>query len=173
VGGGVVMNAGVGESITPREFVELTDWVEVLREGKVHRLAARDLTWSYRHCHGWQPGILVRVGISWPLNPVPDVLTKVREANTLRLKKQPLEWPSCGSVFVNPPGHKSGQLIEGCGLKGFSIGGAQVSERHGNFIINTGNATAHDITSLIAYVQATVLAKTGVSLKTEVVRFGP
>lgn len=174
--GGVVMNAGVGEMITPREFVEVTDWVEVLRrEGDrfvTVKLTKDQLHWEYRHSTGWQPGIIVRVGLSWPLDPQSDLLDKVKNANRTRLSKQPLDMPSCGSVFVNPVGHKSARLIEGCGLKGFSIGGAQVSLKHANFIVNTGGAKASDMWELIQHVQKTVREKTGVELKTEVLRLG-
>lgn len=178
VGGGVVMNAGIGENWIPREFVEITDWIEVMRwdESEARpvtvRLASRELQWSYRHCEGWRPGVIVRVGLSWPSRPVEDILGRVKQANQWRLGKQPLDLPSCGSVFVNPPGHKSGQLIESCGLKGFAIGGAKISERHGNFIVNFRGATANDIKRLISHAQATVLARTGVHLKTEVVAIG-
>lgn len=132
VGGGVVMNAGVGEMIAPREFVEITDWIEVLRpDGEtIERIEASKLKWTYRHCEGWRPGIVVRVGISWPLEPKDDVLARVKQANLVRMSKQPLDMPSCGSVFVNPPGHKSGQLVESSGLKGFAVGGAKVSGRY-------------------------------------------
>ena len=174
VGGGIAMNAGVGEMITPREFNEITDWVEVMRPQtyELVRFNKNDLNWSYRHCEGWGPGIITRVGISWPNEPDDDVLNKVRNANKVRLSKQPLDMPSCGSVFVNPPGHKSGQLIEQCGLKGFAIGGAKVSEKHANFIVNFDNAKASDIDAVIKHVQKGVKDKVGVELKTEVVYLG-
>lgn len=174
VGGGIVMNAGVGEMITPREFVEITDWIEVLRPdgATVERLTSSQLKWSYRHCDGWQPGVVVRVGLSWPLEPKDDILARVKAANQVRLSKQPLDMPSCGSVFVNPPGHKSGQLVESCGLKGFAVGGAKVSEKHANFIVNFADAKASDIHGVIEHVKATVLAQKGVQLKTEVVYLG-
>ncbi len=173
VGGGIAMNAGVGEMMKPREFVELTDWVEVLKpDGGVRRYMRDELKWSYRHCEGWQPGIISRVGLSWPMDPLNDVLERVRSANKVRLSKQPLDQPSCGSVFVNPPGHKSGQLVESCGLKGFSIGGAQVSTKHANFIVNTGSSTAADIHAVITHVQKAVFEKTSVRLTTEVVYLG-
>jgi UDP-N-acetylmuramate dehydrogenase len=174
VGGGIVMNAGVGEMIRPREFVELTDWIEVLRfpSMDIIRLNKADLQWSYRHCLGWQPGIVIRAGLSWEVKPADDILARVKQANQVRLSKQPLDQPSCGSVFVNPVGHKSGQLIEQCSLKGFQIGGAKVSEKHANFIVNTGKATALDIDSVIKHVQTTVTQLQGVDLKTEVVYLG-
>ena len=174
VGGGVVMNAGVGEMISPREFVEITDWIEVLRPdgATVERLPAAKLKWTYRHCDGWKPGIVVRVGLSWPLEPKDDVLARVKQANLVRMSKQPLESPSCGSVFVNPEGHKSGQLIESSGLKGFVVGGAKVSEKHANFIVNFDEAKASDIHGVIEHVKAEVLSQKGVQLKTEVVYLG-
>lgn len=160
--------------MTPREFVEIVDWVEVMRPQtyELVRLSKDQLQWSYRHCDGWKPGIITRVGISWPNEPDNDVLTKVREANKVRLSKQPLDLPSCGSVFVNPPGTSAGKVIEQCGLKGFAIGGAKVSEKHANFIVNFKNSSASDIDAVIKHVQATVKAKAGIDLKTEVVYLG-
>lgn len=173
VGGGVVMNAGVGEMISPREFTEITDWIEVLKpDGSLLRYHHQDLDWAYRHCNGWQPGVITRVGIKIKHDRDPSVLEKVRTANKLRLQKQPLDMPSCGSVFVNPEGYKSAQLIQSCGLKGFQIGQAQVSEKHANFIVNLGGAKAKDIWNLIRHVQSEVNSKTGVHLKTEVVLLG-
>jgi UDP-N-acetylmuramate dehydrogenase len=174
VGGGVVMNAGVGEKIKPREFVELVDWVEVLRPDslKVDRIEGQALKWTYRHCSGWQPGIIVRVGMSWPLVANNEILGAVRAANLLRAQKQPLELPSCGSVFVNPEGSFAGQLIEQCGLKGYTVGGAKISEKHANFIVNFKNAKAAHIHAIISHVRATVKKQTGVELRTEVVYMG-
>jgi UDP-N-acetylmuramate dehydrogenase len=177
VGGGVVMNAGVGEARTPREFCEIVDWIDVVdtsadNDFPVRRRGADELHWTYRHSAGWQPGVIVRVGLSWPADPDPQVMEHVRDATRKRVATQPLTQPSCGSVFRNPPGHKSAKLIEQCGLKGLTVGGAQVSLKHANFIVNLGSATAQDIQTLIAKVRATVLEKTGVSLETEVRLFG-
>lgn len=172
VGGGVVMNAGVGEALRPREFVEIVDWIRVLRGGGLVTYTRDELKWSYRHCHGWEPGVIVEVGVSWPLVKHPDILQRVREANAQRLKKQPLDKPSCGSVFRNPDGDKAGRLIESVGLKGFRKGDAQVSEKHANFIVNLGNATALDTREVIEHVQKTVHASTGIRLQTEVVYLG-
>ena len=85
-----------------------------------------------------------------------------------RSASQPLQLPNCGSVFSNPPGSHAAKLIESCGLKGKRIGGAEVSEKHANFIVNTGEATATDIENLIDEVRAEVLRQTGVELHTEV-----
>ncbi|PIS10684.1 MAG: UDP-N-acetylenolpyruvoylglucosamine reductase [Bdellovibrio sp. CG10_big_fil_rev_8_21_14_0_10_47_8] len=171
VGGGIVMNAGVAESFSPREFVEITEWVEVMRpDGHIDRFLCQDLRWSYRHTQGWEPGVIVRVGLVWPLIPDPSILDQVKTANKVRLSKQPLDQPSCGSVFVNPEGHKAAQLIDSCGLKGFQIGDAQVSMKHANFIVNRGTAKSSDIWQVIQHVQKTVREKRGIELKTEVVR---
>jgi UDP-N-acetylmuramate dehydrogenase len=170
VGGGVVMNAGVSEDLYPREFKDIVTAIEVIRpDGKIKKIDALHLSWSYRHCDGWQPGIITRVLLSWENKPIPGLVERVKELNKLRLEKQPLEWPSCGSVFRNPLPLRAGQLIESVGLKGFSIGGAQISEKHGNFIINKGKATAQDVQALMKLCVDKVRAVCGVNLKSEVV----
>ena len=130
------------------------------------------MTWTYRHSKGWEPGVVVKAHIKWPKVEDPTILEKVKQANKTRLTKQPLDMPSCGSVFKNPENHKSAQLIDSCGLKGFRIGDAQVSLKHANFIVNLDQATAVDTWNLILHVQKTVEEKTGVKLNTEVVRLG-
>lgn len=174
LGGGIVMNAGVSEAISPREFTEIVDWIEVLKpHGQIKRLPHAELNWSYRHLSGWEPGIVVKAKLYWPKQQDPTILEKVRTANQNRLTKQPLDMPSCGSVFINPPGDKkAAQLIDACGLKGYKVGGAQVSVKHANFIVNTDHATAHDVISIIEHIQKTVYNSTGVNLKTEVIRMG-
>lgn len=172
-GGGVVMNAGVAEAFRPREFTEITEWFEVLKpDGSIRRYEHKDVRWSYRHSDGWQPGIIVRVGIGWPNEPDASILTQVRDANKIRLQKQPLDMPSCGSVFQNPVGHKAAQLIDQSGLKGFQVGQAQVSLKHANFIVNLGGAKARDIWSVIQNVRRVVKEKKQVELRTEVVLMG-
>jgi len=173
VAGGVVMNAGISEqTVKPREFCEIVDWVEVLRNGQVVQVAKEDLHFAYRKSSGWQPGIIVKVGFSWPDEPDEQVLNRVRAFNKSRNNKQPLEYPSAGSVFVNPPGYKSGRLIEECGLKGFQIGDAKISEKHANFIINVGDAKAIHVLEIIKHVQDTVLEAKGVALHTEWILLG-
>lgn len=173
VGGGVVMNAGVAEDFFPREFMEIVDEIDILNlNGKIQTYKKSELKISYRHTTGWQPGVIFKVRMSWPIDVDETVLAKVKTANLLRLSKQPLDWPSCGSVFKNPEGFKAAQLIDQCGLKGFRIGDAQVSEKHANFIINLGKATATDTWNVIQHVRSTVLSVKNVSLTTEVVRLG-
>lgn len=176
VAGGVVMNAGVGHDVAPKEFCEIVQWVEWMDTGSADfRLVKKnkeEITWHYRKSSGWQPGIITRVGIAWSEAPDDTVLKRLQEGNKRRMSTQPLQWPSCGSVFKNPPGHKSGRLIEECGLKGFQIGGAQVSEKHANFIINVGGSTAQDIEAVRQHVQDTVLKQKGIRLETEYVFLG-
>ena len=93
---------------------------------------------------------------------------RIKELLAKRMASQPLDKPNAGSTFRNPPGDFAARLVESCGLKGYTIGGAQVSMKHANFIINTGNATAADIENMIAHMQATVKEKTGVELVREV-----
>ena len=97
-----------------------------------------------------------------------EIKSRMEELMQRRRDKQPLNFPSCGSTFKRPEGYFAAALIEECGLKGFTIGGAQVSEKHAGFIINRGGATASDILSLIKHVQARVKAQTGVTLETEI-----
>jgi len=173
VAGGIVMNAGVSEAFVPKEFSELVNWFEVLKpEGSIVRYEHSDIQWYYRKAEGWQPGIIVRAGLSWVLSPKEHILKEVKEANRIRLIKQPLDMPSCGSVFKNPTGLKAAQLIDKAGLKGYSIGEAQVSLKHANFIVNLGNASARDTWELMMKVQNEVLYQFGVRLESEVVRIG-
>jgi len=176
IGGGIVMNAGIGQKEVPREFCEIIHSFEVLRwqedHIEAHKVMADEIQWEYRKSRGWQPGIISEVEIIWPNRPDENLLKKVREGNARRKKTQPLHQPSCGSVFKNPEGHFSGQLIENAGLKGFAIGGAQVSEKHANFIVNVNQASAQDIHDVMAHVEKTVFEKFQVRLTNEVVYFG-
>lgn len=178
LGGGVVMNAGVSEERKPREFCEIIDWVEVMkpkangREVEIVRFQKQDLTWAYRHSGGWQPGVIIRVGMSWPMTPDPEIMVKIKEATRNRILRQPLDKPSCGSTFRNPVGDKAGRLIEQAGLKGYAVGGAQVSSKHANFIVTEPGAKASDVHGVIESVRAQVKAKFGVNLETEVVYLG-
>lgn len=175
--GGIVMNAGVGHKVLPREFCEIVQSFDVFTYSHNADIEERtfehkDVVWSYRKSKNWQPGVITKVRVSWPNNPNDDVLKAVREGNRRRKDTQPLSEPSCGSVFKNPEGDHSGRLIEVSGLKGFQIGGAQVSEKHGNFIVNKGHSTAMDIHKVISHVQKTVEEKHKIRLTNEVVYLG-
>ena len=173
MGAGVVMNAGIGEARTPREFCEIVSEIEVLKPDlSLARILASELRWEYRRSSGWQPGIIVAVVVRWPMQSDASVTNAVREQTRKRVATQPLELPNCGSVFVNPHGHKAAQLIEKCGLKGYRIGGACVSKKHANFIVNDQGASSSDIWRIIEYVRAEVLKQTGVQLETEIVKLG-
>ncbi len=180
VGGGVVMNAGVGVGIFaeivdnfPREFKDIVDWVKVIREGKVVSISSKDLKWKYRFSQGWAPGLIYEVGMSWPIEPLLDLPARLKKTALRRTQSQPLKFASCGSVFKNPlTGEKSGALIEQCELKGYEIGQACVSKKHANFILNKGGAKAMDIHILIQHIQKTVQDKYDIFLELEVKYMG-
>lgn len=178
MGAGVVMNAGIGENRTPREFCEIVKHIIVLRIDEssgvfsLHTIAGHKIKWEYRHSSGWQPGIIVEVAVGCPNMPDLQVPQSVREQTKKRVSTQPLDLPNCGSVFRNPLGHKSAQLIESCGLKGFRVGGASISLKHANFIVNDRGAASGDIKKIIDHVRETVFAQKGVSLVSEVVFLG-
>ena len=178
VAGGVVMNAGVGHKVSPKEFCEVVDGFDVLElnpeTGDVTEKSFKneDITWKYRKSLNWQPGIISKVRIAWPNEPDEAVLKQVREGNKRRKDTQPLNLPSCGSVFKNPEGDHAGRLIEAAGLKGFTIGGAQVSPKHANFVVNIGGSSAQDIRDVILHVQNEVEKQFNISLTNEVVFMG-
>ena len=168
VAGGVVMNAGVSENVEPREFCEIVSSIKIVKDGVTQVMDTSEIGWSYRSSVGWQPGIILEVTMKWPFEPISEMKAIVRAAQEVRAQKQPLEMPSCGSVFVNPESKKAAQLIDSCGLKGFRIGGAEVSKKHANFIVNSGEATAQDIHDVMEHVQREVFKQTGVKLHNEV-----
>jgi UDP-N-acetylmuramate dehydrogenase len=164
VGGALAMNAGAfgGETWKHVVAVETID-----AQGAVNRRAANEYRASYRHIEGpvneWFLGAQLR------FEPRPDVSeAEIRVLLARRKATQPMGEMSCGSVFTNPPGDHAARLIESAGLKGFRIGGAQVSEKHANFIINTGSATADELEKTIEHVRATVARVHGVTLTPEV-----
>jgi UDP-N-acetylmuramate dehydrogenase len=114
--------------------------------------------------------IILEVDFTFKLTESISVLQKrMRECLAWRKEKQPLEWPNSGSMFKNPPGDSAGRLIESCGLKGFAVGGAQVSLKHANFVVNTGGASASDVWKLTERVIQMVQKETGIELQREVV----
>ncbi len=164
VGGALAMNAGAhgGETWERVESVRSID-----RNGEVKERAPGEYTVGYRSVTGPANEWFLEAIFRFDPDVVPSMDTLKRMIER-RKTTQPLGLPSCGSVFRNPPGDHSARLIEAAGLKGHRIGGAEVSEKHANFIINRESASATDIEELIEYVRQTVLDEHGVSLQHEV-----
>ena len=166
VGGALVMNAGAyGGEI--RDILLSADILEM--DGTADRTDAEGLELGDRTSNITALGRTV-LGASFRLkkgDPA-EIEAKMKDLNGRRKEKQPLEYPSAGSTFKRPEGYFAGKLIQDAGLKGFSIGGAQVSEKHAGFVINKGNATAKDILDLIKEVQRRVFEDAGVRLETEI-----
>ena len=165
MGGALAMNAGAfgGETWPLVSAVETID-----RDGKIHRRDANAFRFGYRHVEGPMQAGFVACELTVPKGDTEAAQTTIRALLARRNATQPTGLPSCGSVFKNPPGDHAARLIETAGLKEARIGGAQVSPKHANFIINTGGATAADIENLILKVQATVESRHGVRLEPEV-----
>jgi UDP-N-acetylmuramate dehydrogenase len=164
VGGALAMNAGAhgGETWERVESVRSID-----RKGEVKERAPGEYTVGYRSVTGPADEWFLEATFRFDPDVAPSMDT-LKSMVERRKTTQPLGLPSCGSVFRNPPGDHSARLIEAAGLKGHRIGGAEVSEKHANFIINRESASATDIEELIEYVRQTVLDEHGVSLQHEV-----
>ena len=163
VGGGIYMNAGCHGA----EFAEVVTEVTVMdAKGKVKQLSRKQISFKYRASN--IEGIVLEAKLG--LGEEAPAKLKELQGKLLRWRKAgtPFDQPCCGSTFTNPGGPKTaGMLIEECGLKGFTIGGAQVSTMHANYFINKGNAIASDVLKLIEHVRKTVAKKTGVELALE------
>ena len=165
VGGAVIMNAGAhGSSIS--DVIRRVEMV--FPDGSVNIIDARDLSFSYRRC-AIDEGKIV-TGVEFSLEPQASDVVKQRIEKHLAWRKdnQPLKYPSAGSVFKNPPDISAGKLIDDLGLKGQSVGGAQVSETHANFIVNTGGAAARDVLDLIVRIRDRVSKEHGIDLELEI-----
>lgn len=165
VGGAIRMNAGtaLGEVSDALESVEV-----VHPDGQVQTLQAEQLNLRYRHAE-LPPGAIVASALFRTTGePAGVSADRIEHHLAYRARTQPVDVPTCGSTFRNPDGDTAGRLIDHCGLKGRSQGGAQVSPKHANFIVNTGDATSWDIRCLIEAVQAEVQAQTGTVLRREV-----
>ncbi len=166
VGGAMYMNAGAYDGEMKNVAVSC-DYVTY--SGKKGTLTGDEMELSYRHsafCDSDK--IIVSALFKLQKGCKTEIENKMNELMARRKDKQPIEYPSAGSTFKRPTGYFTGKLIEDCGLRGKSIGGAQVSEKHCGFIINKNNATSDDILDLIDFVRDEVLEKTGVFLETEV-----
>ena len=169
MGGALKMNAGAFGS----ETWSLVASIETLNaQGGVSTRHASDYTISYRSVKGHDKEWFLSAILKLVPGDAADSLQKIKSLLDQRAKTQPTNQPSCGSVFKNPEGDFAARLIEATKLKGYRIGGACVSEKHANFIVNTGTATAKDIENLIKYVQRKVQYLHGVALQTEVCVIG-
>ncbi len=166
VGGAIFMNAGAYDG----EIKDIASSVTVLtRSGEIRTYENAELDFGYRHSRLQDEDDIVLSAV-FSLKPGDrrKIHDRMEELSFLRASKQPLEYPSCGSVFKRPAGHYTGKLVHDSGLQGFTIGGAQVSRKHAGFIVNVGNATATDYLNVIRHVQDVVYADSGVRLETEV-----
>ncbi|MDZ7373885.1 MAG: UDP-N-acetylmuramate dehydrogenase [candidate division KSB1 bacterium] len=165
VGGAAVMNAG---AFGVEFFDHLVDLEIVDLAGDIRSVAASQVPHGYRHGFDPAQGIVLSVRLRLEKGERKRLRQVVEDVLRRRSEKQPLEYPSCGSVFKRPEGDYAGRLIEACGLKGLQRGGARVSEKHANFIVNTGGATASDVLWLIREVRRRVFERFGVLLEPEV-----
>ena len=170
LGGAVVMNAGAygGEMKDVLRKVMVMD-----QSGKVFEIPAEELQMGYRTIIIKTAGYIVLGAVlSLKEGNLEEIKMLTRKLSEQRTSKQPLEYPSAGSTFKRPEGYFAGKLISDAGLKGFSVGGAQVSEKHAGFVINTGNATAADVIALTDAVRDKVFEKYGVKLELEIKQLG-
>jgi UDP-N-acetylmuramate dehydrogenase len=165
-GGAAYMNAGAYGGEMKDVLIKCS---HIDHDGNFGELNCNELELGYRTSAYEKNGFIITTLTVQLKNGNPDeIKSKMQELLQKRKDKQPLEYPSAGSTFKRPTGYFAGQLIEECGLKGKSIGGAQISEKHAGFVINKGNATSTDILNLIDYVRETVLKEKGVMLEPEV-----
>ncbi|HEY9050300.1 MAG TPA: UDP-N-acetylmuramate dehydrogenase [Gammaproteobacteria bacterium] len=169
LGGALAMNAGAFGGETWR-YVESVSTID--RNGEIHQRKPDDYEIGYRTVNGPSGEWFVEAVLQFDHGDGKQAAMNVRKLLDKRAETQPIGLPSCGSVFRNPEGDFAARLIEASGLKGVRIGGAEVSVKHANFIINVDNATAHDIEELIYYVQHQVKQKQGIDLRTEVKMVG-
>lgn len=170
LGGAVYMNAGAYGGQISDIFESGVFWS---KEKGLFTVNKEEMNFSYRKSVlQSQKIIAVKCVFRLKKGEKAQIKAKMDELMTARKTKQPLEYPSCGSVFKRPEGNFAGALIEQCSLKGVSIGGAAVSTKHAGFIINTGNAKSQDFLDLVEYIRKTVFEKLGVMLEEEVVTVG-
>ena len=170
IGGAVVMNAGAYGG----EMKDILKEVTVLDpNGMIRTIPAEELELGYRTSIIARKGyVVLEAVIVLKTGDPKEIKAAMDELKEKRVTKQPLEYPSAGSTFKRPEGYFAGKLIMDAGLRGFSVGGAQISEKHCGFVINKGNATAKDVTELMDETKKIVMEKFGVALEPEVKRLG-
>ena len=169
VGGALIMNAGAWGS----SFGDLVKRVQVMTdEGELMTVSHDDAQFSYRHS-GLKPYFCVTgATLTLTSGDAQEVDDLMQDLYNQKITSQPFAEENAGCMFKNPPGHSAGKLIDECGLKGYRIGGAEVSKIHGNFILNLDDATAHDVLSLVQHIQNHVKQETDVNLEMEVQLLG-
>ncbi|MCB8814066.1 UDP-N-acetylmuramate dehydrogenase [Desulfosporosinus shakirovi] len=165
IGGAIMMNAGAhGDDMASCVLSVSTLWAD----GTIKKLERDEFEFDYRFCslrsHAW----ILETTLKFRTGEREQILRTMKENLTKRTANQPLEEPNAGSVFRNPPGDSAGRLIEAAGWKGKSIGGAKVSEKHANFIVNIAQAKSKDVLALIESIKLDVQLKYGITLQTEV-----
>ncbi|RAI59246.1 UDP-N-acetylenolpyruvoylglucosamine reductase [Roseicella frigidaeris] len=168
IGGAVAMNAGAYGS----EVKDVLDWAEVATADGIRRLAAGELGFAYRHARLPAGAVVIRARFRAAPDAPAAIATRMEDIRAARDASQPVRARTGGSTFTNPPGHKAWALIEAAGCRGLALGGAQVSEKHCNFLLNTGGATAAELEALGETVRARVLAQSGIALEWEIKRLG-
>lgn len=165
-GGATMMNAGAYGGEMKDVLVEAT---HVTPEGELVMLPVSEMELSYRSSiYSKNNGVITSIKLRLLPGDAEMIRLQMDDLMNRRREKQPLEYPSAGSVFKRPAGHFAGTLIEECGLKGLKVGGAMVSEKHAGFIVNCGDATANDVRQLIETITKEVFLQTGVTLECEV-----
>nr|WP_159722249.1 UDP-N-acetylmuramate dehydrogenase [Enterococcus sp. CSURQ0835] len=166
IGGAVFMNAGAYDG----QLQDVFQSAEILlADGTIETWTSEQMNFAYRHSAVQdQPAIVLSATFELTLGDHDQIEKRMTELTELRQLKQPLEYPSCGSVFKRPVGHFTGKLIQEAGLQGLKWGGAQISEKHAGFIVNIDHATATDYIELIAHIQQVIKEKFDVTLETEV-----
>ncbi|WP_086276057.1 UDP-N-acetylmuramate dehydrogenase [Candidatus Enterococcus testudinis] len=166
VGGAVFMNAGAYEGEIQDVFASCD---VLLADGQIVTYKKEEMDFAYRHSALQdQHAVILSARFELAEGPQEHIKKRMDELTALRQDKQPLEYPSCGSVFKRPKGHFTGQLIQEAGLQGMTWGGAQISEKHAGFIVNVDHATATDYVELIAHIQQVIKETFDVTLETEV-----
>ena len=164
VGGAIIMNAGAYGN----EIKDVLDELLILRNNELIKLKKDDILFDYRKTSLYSDDIVIYAVFKLEHGNKQEIIDRVKYLQEQRSLKQPLDYPSCGSVFKRPKGYFAGKLIQDCGLQGFRIGDAEVSLKHANFILNKGNATSRDYIAVLEHVRNEVYNKMGILLEEEV-----
>lgn len=170
IGGAAIMNAGAYDG----EFSKIAVGLSCLTpEGELVEVTAEQAQWSYRHSMMMDKGyVVLEASLELTRNEKDAIQARMDDLRERRESKQPLEMPSAGSTFKRPEGYFAGKLIQDAGLKGYTVGGAQISTKHSGFVVNTGKASAADVVQLIQDVHDRIFEKEGVHMEPEVHMWG-